>query len=64
MDKVGSDLLKVHGKLSDVGVRTRAIHRSLREVGEADAAGGNSNLLSFEEIAGVAPLLAAGEEEA
>ena len=63
MDKVGSDLLKVHGKLSDVGVRTRAIHRSLREVGESDAEAGNSNVLNFEEIAGVAPLLAAGGDE-
>ncbi len=63
MDKVGSDLLKVHGKLSDVGVRTRAIHRTLREVGESDAEAGNSSLLSFEEIAGVAPLLAAATEE-
>jgi DNA recombination protein RmuC len=62
MDKVGNDLLKVHGKLADVGVRTRAINRTLREVGESD---GNpaSNLLSFEEISGVAPLLAATTED-
>ena len=63
MDKVGSDLLKVHGKLTDVGVRTRAINRTLREMGESDAREGASNLLSFEEIAGVAPTLAAGAGE-
>jgi len=64
MDKVGNDLLKVHGKLADVGVRTRAINRTLREVGESDGGGPASNLISFEEGNGVAPLLAAsGDDE-
>ena len=59
MDKVGNDLLKVHGKLADVGIRTRAINRTLREVGELDAGTAASNVISFEEGNGIAPLLAA-----
>lgn len=59
MDKVGNDLLKVHGKLADVGVRTRAINRTLREVGELDAGTAASNVIRFEEGNGIAPLLAA-----
>jgi DNA recombination protein RmuC len=62
MDKVGNDLLKVHGKLADVGVRTRAINRTLREIGESDGSASSSNLIGFEE--GIAPLLAAsGDDE-
>ncbi|WP_158794348.1 DNA recombination protein RmuC [Granulicella sp. L60] len=64
MDKVGSDLLKVHGRLTDVGVRTRAINRALREVGESDGPAPANNLIDFDNIPGVAPLLAAaGDEE-
>jgi DNA recombination protein RmuC len=64
MDKVGSDLLKVHGKLTDVGIRTRAINRALREVGESDGPAPVNNLIGFDDIPGVAPLLAAsGDEE-
>jgi DNA recombination protein RmuC len=63
MDKVGNDLLKVHGKLTDVGVRTRAINRALREVGESDSPAPANNLLGFDELPGVAPLLAASSDE-
>ncbi len=64
MDKVGNDLLKVHGKIADVGVRTRAINRTLREVGESDSVVAASNLISFDEGNGIAPLLAAsGDDE-
>ena len=64
MDKVGNDLLKVHGKIADVGIRTRAINRTLREVGESDGSAPASNLISFEEGNGIAPLLAAsGDDE-
>lgn len=59
MDKVGNDLLKVHGKIADVGVRTRAINRALREVGESDSGAPASNRIGFEESNGIAPLLAA-----
>jgi DNA recombination protein RmuC len=59
MDKVGNDLLKVHGKIADVGIRTRAINRTLREVGESDSGVPASNLIGFEEGNGIAPLLAA-----
>jgi DNA recombination protein RmuC len=63
MDKVGNDLLKVHGKIADVGVRTRAINRTLREVGELDATTSVSNLMDFEEGNGIAPLLAASIDD-
>ncbi len=63
MDKVGNDLLKVHGKIADVGVRTRAINRTLREVGELDAGTVASNLIEFEDGNGIAPLLAASIDE-
>ena len=60
MDKISEDLLKVHGELSDVGVRTRAINRALREVGEDEVEGGT--LLAFD--GGVVERLAAVNEEA
>jgi DNA recombination protein RmuC len=63
MDKVGNDLLKVHGKIADVGVRTRAINRTLREVGELDATTSVANLMDFEEGNGIAPLLAASIDD-
>jgi DNA recombination protein RmuC len=63
MDKVGNDLLKVHGKIADVGIRTRAINRTLREVGESDGNAPASNLIGFEEGNGIAPLLAASADE-
>lgn len=56
MDKVEGDVGKIQKTLSDVGVRTRAINRSLREVSESDS----ENLLSFDDIA---PRIAAGGDE-
>lgn len=61
MDKVGNDLLKVHGKLSDVGVRTRAINRTLREVSDPTAQ--SSPPLAFEEFATADFSLAASVQE-
>jgi DNA recombination protein RmuC len=61
MDKVGNDLLKVHGKLSDVGVRTRAINRTLREV--SDPSTPTSTPLAFEDFAAADFSLAASGQE-
>ncbi len=60
MDKMEGDVNKIHKTIGDVGVRTRAINRTLREVGETDAPSPTGNLLSFDEAhTGIAPLLAA-----
>ena len=56
------DVGKIHKAFSEVGVRSRAITRTLREVTEADD-GAQSNLIAFDSLPGVAPLLAASGEE-
>ena len=61
MDKVGNDLLKVHGKIADVGVRTRAINRTLRDVSAPTAASGPP--LEFEDFASSDLSLAASTQE-
>jgi DNA recombination protein RmuC len=53
-DQVGT----VQNTIQKLGVRTRAIDRTLREVGETDST--PANLLSFD---GIAPLLAASGED-
>src|SRR6202041_130822 len=63
MDKVGNDLLKVHGKIADVGVRTRAINRTLRDVGDADRSLPASQLIDFDQAAGITTFLAASSDE-
>ena len=63
MDKMEGDVNKIHKTIGDVGVRTRAINRTLREVGETDTPT-TGNLLSFDEAhAGIAPLLAAAASQ-
>lgn len=55
---------RAQGTLQDLGVRSRAINRALKNVEQIQVPNGEaSNLLAFEEIAGVAPLLAAGADE-
>ena len=51
----------VQNTIHSLGIRTRAINRTLRDVGEFDVATGK--LLSFDEAPGVAPLLAASGED-
>ncbi len=63
MTKVENNVKTVQNTLSDIGVRTRAINRNLRGVSELPATQENGALIAFEEIAGVAPLLAAASEE-
>ncbi len=51
----------VQNTIQTLGVRTRAINRTLRDVGEFDPASGK--LLSFDDSAGIAPLLAASGDD-
>ncbi len=52
----------VQNTIQKIGVRTRAINKTLRDVGELDVVSGK--LLSFDEAPGIAPLLAAvGDDE-
>lgn len=61
MGKMESQVNTVQTTIQKLGVRTRAINRTLREVGELDAP--PSNLIAFEDGNGIAPLLAASGGE-
>jgi DNA recombination protein RmuC len=56
MDKVEGDVTKIHKTLGDVGVRTRAINRTLREVSDSGAKS------ALEVANGSLRLVAAGDE--
>lgn len=63
MNKMETQVTTVQNTIQKLGVRTRAINRTLRDV-EVDAGKvGDGEVISFPEMAGVAPLLAATEEE-
>ena len=57
MDKVENDVTKIQKTLGDVGVRTRAINRTLKSVSDP-----TSQPLAFEDYAGTVPRLATAEE--
>jgi DNA recombination protein RmuC len=59
MDKVEGDVGKIQKTLGEVGVRTRAINRTLREVSDP---AGTPLEFEFDGFSGVAPLLAASED--
>ncbi len=61
MGKMERQVGTVQNTIQSLNVRTRAINRTLRDVGELDPSTGK--LLSFDEAPGVAPLLAASGEE-
>lgn len=63
MQKVEDQVGTVQKTIQKLGVRTRAINKELKNVSSMETGGVPSNLLSFEEIAGVAPLLAASNDE-
>ncbi|WP_263410599.1 DNA recombination protein RmuC [Terriglobus tenax] len=63
MTKVEDNVGRVQKTLGEIGTRTRAINRNLRGVTELPSGDNQMPPVSFEEIAGVAPLLAASEEE-
>jgi DNA recombination protein RmuC len=61
MDKVEGDVSKIQRAIGEVGVRTRAINRTLREV--SDPSIPSPALLEFADFASPALSLAAGGEE-
>lgn len=63
MQKVEDQVGTVQNTIQKLGVRTRAINKALKNVSSIDTGAPVSNLIGFEEIAGVAPLLAAVSEE-
>jgi DNA recombination protein RmuC len=63
MDKVKKQVDTVQNTLGDITSKTKTINRALKNVSSIDSGAPASNLLGFEEIAGVAPLLAASSDE-
>ncbi len=63
MQKVEDQVGTVQNTIQKLGVRTRAINKTLKNVSSIDTGAPPSNLLGFEEIVGVAPLLAASADE-
>lgn len=63
MGKMESQVGTVQNTIQKLGVRTRAINRTLREVGQLDAGTAARGLDGFEEGNGFAPLLAASADD-
>jgi DNA recombination protein RmuC len=63
MDKVKKQVDTVQNTLGDITGKTKTINRALKNVSSIDNGLSASKLLAFEEIAGVAPLLAASTDE-
>ena len=63
MDKVKKQVDTVQNTLGDLSSKTRTINRALKNVSSLDAGAPVSNLIGFDEIATVAPLLAASAED-
>jgi DNA recombination protein RmuC len=63
MDKVKKQVDTVQNTLGDITSKTKTINRTLKNVSNIETGAPTSNLLGFDEIAGVAPLLAASADE-
>jgi DNA recombination protein RmuC len=63
MTKMESQVGTVQNTIQKLGVRTRAINRTLREVGETDRSLPGAQLIDFDQAAGISTFLAAGAEE-
>ncbi|MBN9615805.1 MAG: recombinase RmuC [Acidobacteriales bacterium 59-55] len=63
MNRMETQVGTVQNTIQKLGVRTRAINRTLREVGELDAGAAAANLIGIEESNGIAPLLAASAHD-
>jgi DNA recombination protein RmuC len=63
MDKVKKQVDTVQNTLGDITSKTKTINRRLKDVSSIDTGAPTSNLLDFEEIAGIAPLLAASADD-
>jgi DNA recombination protein RmuC len=67
MQKVEDQVGTVQNTIQKLGVRTRAINKALKNVSnptsDLSLGGSASNLIDFDEIASVAPLLAASSDD-
>jgi DNA recombination protein RmuC len=63
MTKMESQVGTVQNTIQKLGVRTRAINRTLREVGETDRSLPGAQLIDFDQAAGISTFLAATAEE-
>jgi DNA recombination protein RmuC len=63
MQKVEDQVGTVQNTIEKLNVRTRAINRALKNVSSSDAGVPVSNLIGFDDVPGVAPLLAASGED-
>lgn len=63
MDKVEKQVGTVQNTLRELGGKTRTINRALKNVSSIDSGVAASNLIGFEDVNGVAPLLAASADE-
>jgi DNA recombination protein RmuC len=63
MQKVEDQVGTVQNTIQKLGVRTRAINKALKNVSSIDTGSPVANLIGFDEIASVAPLLAASSDE-
>jgi DNA recombination protein RmuC len=63
MTKMESQVGTVQSTIQKLGVRTRAINRTLREVGQLDKDVPTSSLIDFDQAAGITTFLAAGADE-
>jgi DNA recombination protein RmuC len=63
MTKMESQVGTVQNTIQKLGVRTRAINRTLREVGQIDKDVPTSHLIDFDQAAGITTFLAASGED-
>lgn len=63
MTKMESQVGTVQNTIQKLGVRTRAINKTLREVGETDKSLPGAQLIDFDQAAGITTFLAASGEE-
>jgi DNA recombination protein RmuC len=63
MQKVEDQVGTVQNTIQKLGVRTRAINKALKNVSSIDAGASVANLIGFDDVSEIAPLLAASAEE-
>jgi DNA recombination protein RmuC len=63
MDKMDKHVGTVQNTIRDLGARTRAINRTLREVGETDKSLPGAQMIDFDQAAGITTFLAASGED-
>ena len=63
MTKMESQVGTVQNTIQKLGIRTRAINRTLREVGETDKVLPTSELIDFDRASGITTFLAASGED-